>query len=177
MNSPRAAAPPAPAWPAALGLACRLAAGATFLYASLDKIADPAGFARAIFHYRLLPTTLLHPFALLLPWLEAVAGVALLAGLLRRGAALLAAGMTVVFLGAIAAALMRGLDISCGCFHTEGGHAVGIGLLWRDLLLLAVCLAPLGLGDRDRWALDALRGRGRRASPPPSAEIEISNRS
>jgi len=166
MNSPRAAQSPAPAWPTVLGLACRLAAGATFLYASLDKIADPAGFARAIFHYRLLPTALLHPFALLLPWLEAVAGVALLIGLLRRGAALLATAMTVMFLGAIAAALARGLDITCGCFHTEGGHAVGVGLLWRDLALLAACVAPLWLGARDRWALDALRSRGRRAGRP-----------
>ncbi len=166
MNSPHATQTPAPAWPAALGLACRFAAGATFLYASLDKIADPAGFARAIFHYRLLPTALLHPFALLLPWLEAVAGVALLAGLLRRGAALLATAMTVMFLGAIAAALARGLDITCGCFHTEGGHAVGVGLLWRDLALLAACLAPLWLGEHDRWTLDALRPRRRRTGCP-----------
>ncbi|MHB8077944.1 MAG: MauE/DoxX family redox-associated membrane protein [Candidatus Krumholzibacteriia bacterium] len=163
MTDPRVTPPPGPAWAAALGLACRLGAGATFLYASLDKIADPAGFARAVFHYRLLPLALLHPFALLLPWLEAVIGVALLAGLLRRGAALLAAGLTVVFLGAIAAALARGLDISCGCFHTAGGHAVGVGLLWRDLLLLAACLAPLGLGGRDRWTVDALRARRRSA--------------
>ena len=166
MNSPLATQTPAPAWPAALGLVCRFAAGATFLYASLDKIADPVGFARAIFHYRLLPTTLLHPFALLLPWLEAVAGVALLVGLLRRGAALLATAMTVMFLGAIAAALARGLDITCGCFHTEGGHAVGISLLWRDLALLAACLAPLWLGEHDRWTLDALRARRRRTEGP-----------
>ncbi len=168
MTDPRVAPAPAAAWPAALGLACRLAAGATFLYASLDKIADPAGFARAISHYRLLPFALLHPFALLLPWLEAVAGVALLAGLLRRGAGLLAAAMTVVFLGAIAAALARGLDISCGCFHTEGGDSVGIGLLWRDLALLAACLVPLWLGERDRWALDALRRRDRREGGLPT---------
>ena len=95
-----------------------------------------------------------------------MAGVALLAGLLRRGAALLAAAMTVMFLGAIAAALARGLDITCGCFHTEAGHAIGVGLLWRDLALLAACLAPLRLGERDRWTLDAQRTRGRRAGRP-----------
>jgi putative oxidoreductase len=140
-------------------LACRLAAGATFVYASLDKIAHPAAFAQAVANYRLVPGLLLHPFALLLPWAEAVAGVALALGLLRRGAALLAGGMTVMFLAAIATALARGLDISCGCFHTSGGHAVGIALLWRDLALLAACLAPLRLAGRDRWTLDALRRR------------------
>ena len=166
MNRRAAALPGRVAWPAALALACRLAAGATFLFASLDKIAHPAGFALAIFHYRLVPAALLHPFALLLPWIEAVVGIALLTGLWRRGAALLATAMTVMFLGAIAAALARGLDISCGCFHTEGGHAVGVGLLLRDLALLAACLAPLPLAGHDRWTVGALRPRPRRGAPP-----------
>ncbi len=137
-----------------LVLLARLAAGATFVYASLDKLADPAGFAQAAYNYRLLPAPLLHPFALLLPAVEAVVGLALLVGLARRGAALLASGMTVMFIAAIGAALVRGLDISCGCFHTRGGHDVGTSLLWRDLLLLAACLLPLLLAHRDRFSLD-----------------------
>ena len=59
----------------------------------------------------------------------------------------------VVFLAAIASALSRGLDISCGCFNTDGGHAVGVGLLWRDLLLLLACLPPL-LARHGGWGLD-----------------------
>jgi hypothetical protein len=46
-------------------------------------------------------------------------------------------------MAAIATALVRGLDISCGCFNTDGGHGVGLDLLWRDLLLLLACLPPL----------------------------------
>jgi uncharacterized membrane protein YphA (DoxX/SURF4 family) len=144
-----------------LVLLCRLAAGITFLYASLDKIGDPAGFARVVANYRLLPLPLLHVFALLLPWTEAVVGVALILGVAARGAALLASLMTTMFIGAIALALLRGLDISCGCFHTDGGHAVGLSLLWRDLLLLAACLLPLRLAH-DGWALSRLRRRPRK---------------
>lgn len=138
-----------------LVLVCRLAVGATFLYASLDKIADPSGFARAVANYRLLPLPALHAFALALPWAEAVVGAALVVGAAARGAALLASGMTVMFIGAIGLALLRGLDISCGCFHTDGGHAVGLSLLVRDLLLLAAGLAVL-LARHDGWALERL---------------------
>lgn len=139
-----------------LTLLCRLAVGGIFIWASLDKLAHPAAFAKAIHHYRLVPYPLLHPLALLLPAIEFVAGTALLAGWRRRGAAVLCLGMLLVFVAAIASALVRGLDISCGCFDTDGGHGVGLDLLWRDLLLLAACLPPLlsargGPGvDRDR---------------------------
>lgn len=128
-----------------IGLLCRLVVGGIFVYASLDKLADPAGFAQAIYHYRMAPLALLHPFALLLPMAELVLGAALILGVARRGAALLAAALSVLFLAAISTALLRGLDISCGCFHTDGGHAVGLSLLIRDVLLLLACLPPLWL--------------------------------
>ncbi len=126
-----------------LDLLIRILVGGTFVYASLDKIAHPAAFAMAIHHYRLLPLSLLHPLALLLPWLELTAGLALLLGRARRGAALLIVLMLLMFMGAIVSAMARDLDISCGCFHTEGGHAVGAAVLLRDVFLLAGGTAAL----------------------------------
>lgn len=126
-----------------LVLLCRLVVGGVFIYASLDKLAHPQAFAEVIHHYRIVPYALLHPSALLLPMVEFVLGVALILGIGRRGAALLAAVLLVLFMGGIASALIRNLDISCGCFNTDGGHAVGVSLLWRDLLLLLLCVPPL----------------------------------
>ena len=126
-----------------LVLACRLAVGGVYIYASLDKLGDPRGFAAVIFNYRLMPYVLLHPAAHLLPVLELIIGLALVLGVGRRGAALIAAGLTLVFVAAIASALVRHLDISCGCFNTDGGHQVGLDLLGRDLLLLLLCVPPL----------------------------------
>jgi putative oxidoreductase len=143
-----------------LTLACSLATGVVFLYASLDKIQHPAAFAQAIANYRMVPMPLLHTFAWLLPVAEAVVGIALIVGWQRRGAALLASLMTVMFIIAIASALSRGLDISCGCFDTAAGGSVGLDLLLRDILLLAAALVPL-LMARDRWTLDALLRRPR----------------
>lgn len=140
-------------WLRWMSLLCRLGVGGVFIYASLDKLLHPGAFATAISHYRLVPYALLHTSAMLLPVVEALVGLALVVGWQRRGAALICAGLLVVFLAAIASALSRGLDISCGCFHTDSGHAVGVGLLWRDLLLLLACLPPL-LGARGGPGLD-----------------------
>ncbi len=126
-----------------LVLLCRLAVGGVFIYASLDKLAHPQAFAEVIHHYRIVPMALLHPAALLLPMVEFVVGAALVLGLGRRGAALILAVLLLVFMGGIGSALLRNLDISCGCFNTDGGHGVGLSLLWRDLGLLLLCLPPL----------------------------------
>jgi len=126
-----------------LVLVCRLVVGVVFIFASLDKLQNPDAFALVIHHYRLVPYSLLHPFAMLLPMLELIVGLALVLGVRQRGAALLSILMNLMFIAALSSALYRGLDISCGCFHTDGGHGVGLTLLWRDALLLLACLPPL----------------------------------
>ncbi len=130
-------------WLAMVVLVCRLIVGAVFIFASLDKLQHPDAFALVIHHYRLVPYSMLHPFAILLPVLELVVGAALVLGFRQRGAALISVLMNLMFIGAISLALYRGLDISCGCFNTDGGHNVGFTLLWRDALLLLACLPPL----------------------------------
>ena len=139
-------------------LACRLIVGATFLYASLDKLAHPVAFAQSVHNYHLVPLALLHPFALLLPAVEATIGVALLVGFWRRGAALLGVVLSVMFLAALGSAIVRSLDISCGCFQTTGGHTVSVDLLLTDTLLLIACLLLL-LAPTVGWGIADLRRR------------------
>ncbi len=126
--------------PLPVRLVLRFLIGGTFVYASFDKIAHPDGFAQSVFYYRMVPEYLLHLFAIGLPWLELVAGLALMTGFRRRGAALLIAMLTVTFFIAITSALARDLDISCGCFNTGEGHSVGIDLLIRNSLMFLGCL-------------------------------------
>lgn len=118
----------------------------TFVVASLEKIANPGDFAQSIYRYRMWPLPLLHPFALLLPWVELMAGLALLLPALRRGAAILVGLMNLMFVVALGTALVRGLDIACGCFGA-GGHGVDLTLILRDLLMLLACI-PLALQRR-----------------------------
>ena len=68
-----------------LALAARLILGAVFIYASLDKIAHPAAFAKDVYNYQILPDALISLTAIGLPWLELIIGAFLLIGLFREG--------------------------------------------------------------------------------------------
>ena len=124
------------------------ALGAVFVYASWNKILAPREFARIIYHYQLIgPSARLgflpsNSLAVILPWVEAVLGALLVAGVWRREAAATAAGLLVVFLVAVGYALSQGLDIeNCGCFSVTGaGRAAGVTLLLQDLAMLAGAL-------------------------------------
>ena len=116
-------------------LICRIVLGGIFIYASLDKIAHPAEFAKAIGNYHVLPFGLENLLALTLPWLELLAGVALITGVMVDGAAIMVIIMNIVFIFAISQALARGISIECGCFSvtTEGGDNIGLQTIIRDI--------------------------------------------
>lgn len=113
-----------------LMLAVRCVLGFVFVYAAIEKISQPAEFAKAIANYHLLPLFSFNLFALVLPWVELLAGLSLVGGVYVRGSSLLIGILLVVFLVAGALALLRGLDISCGCFGPASASKVG----WAHLL-------------------------------------------
>jgi len=142
---------------ALLGLAARLYVGLIFVTASWHKLVEPGSFAVDIATYQILPLALVNPMAIVLPWIEIVAGLMLIVGFRTRAAALLVAGMMVMFTVAIAIALGKGLDMSCGCFASQGAAEDPISwrTIVRDLGWLALAVyvlildrRPLGL---DRW--------------------------
>lgn len=116
----------------------QLVLGMVFVVAGGLKVVNPAQFAVAVGHYRLLPPGLDNLMALTLPGVEVLAGGLLLAGIWRRAAALVIAGLTVMFLGAIVSALARGLNIECGCFGTVSGGRIGWESLGLDATLLGL---------------------------------------
>ena len=121
-----------------LVILCRLVLGGVFIYASLDKIANPAEFAKAIGNYHVLPFGLENLLALFLPWLELLTGILLIAGIMVDGATILIISMNIVFIFAISQALARGISIECGCFSvsTEGGSNIGFQTILRDVVYL-----------------------------------------
>jgi uncharacterized membrane protein YphA (DoxX/SURF4 family) len=100
----------------ALGAACRLLLGGLFIYTAISKLFDPADFARFIAAYRLLHPDLVNLAAITLPWIELTAGALLVLGVWPQSAALVIAGMLGLFLGAGFLAVVRGMQIECGCF-------------------------------------------------------------
>ena len=115
--------------------------GLFFLAAALPKFAAPHELALAIFRYHLLPDSLINTAALLLPWLELCAALALLHPAWRPAGALWLAGLLSLSTAAIALSLARGLDIDCGCFTLQPGRShISLWNLARNIALIALTL-------------------------------------
>lgn len=124
-----------------LTLIIRLIVGGIFIYASLDKITNPAQFARIVYNYHLLPAALINIFALTLPWVELLCGIFLVVGYKQEGSVLILNLLILAFIMALTVNLFRGVNIECGCF-TVSSKAKGniIDLLLRDIGLLVLTL-------------------------------------
>jgi uncharacterized membrane protein YphA (DoxX/SURF4 family) len=133
-------------------LLIRLILGGVFLYAGVQKIADPQAFAGSIAAYRILPYFGNYLAAAVIPWLEVLCGLLLVAGWRTRGAAAVIVLLTVVFMAALASILVRGLDIDCGCFRPGGGKTSAWTALVRDFFLCGGALAVLS-GTKRRSSL------------------------
>jgi uncharacterized membrane protein YphA (DoxX/SURF4 family) len=155
---------------AIFALAARLYLAAIFLFACWHKILEPAAFALDIATYQILPLGLVNPLAIVLPWVELAAGLMLLLGFRSRAAALLVAGMMVMFTVAISIAVAKGLDMSCGCFASQGSAEDPIS--WRTILRDTSWLflaAYVFIFDRRPLGLDRLyRRRKDAATQEPS---------
>jgi len=119
----------------------RLMLGAVFLYASYDKIMHPEAFTQAVYNYQILPDAAVNLMALILPWLEALLGLCLIAGFWLPGATIVSTGLLAVFIGALVFNQIRGLDIHCGCFSTDTtADPAGLWTIARDAGLLALAV-------------------------------------
>jgi uncharacterized membrane protein YphA (DoxX/SURF4 family) len=114
-----------------------IALGLVFLAAGVLKIADPIAFAVSLALQRVLPLSLIGPVAILLPWVEVVAGLALIATRRYRDAAgWLILSLLIPFTVVIVVSMTRGTGDSCGCFG-EGANFLNrpeVGLIRNALL-------------------------------------------
>ena len=111
--------------------------GFVFIYAGILKISDPSGFSDAINNYDLVPLISVNFFAIILPWIELVAGLFLLFGVFVKENSFIISVLLIVFILAIIISLGRGLNIECGCFGTSSGTKVGITKLVENIVLLS----------------------------------------
>jgi len=107
-----------------------------FIFAGATKAYDPSEFAREIARYQLVPWTVSVLGAIYLPWLEMLTGILLLLKRFERGALLIVTVLLLVFSGALASAMVRGLNIDCGCFGRAFAATGTLTPLIRNLVLL-----------------------------------------
>lgn len=121
---------------------CRIILGGVFIYASIDKILHLHDFAKIIDNYQLVPGILVTFPAIVLPWVEMISGLFLVAGIFRRASALILSAMLLMFSIAITINLIRGITFDCGCFSTAATASGNdpVTLMLRDILLLILGL-------------------------------------
>ena len=94
----------------------RILIGSIFIFAAIDKIANPDAFAKSINNFHVLPYSMINIPALILPWVELLCGILVLMGIKQKASSLLISAMLAVFIIAIIVAIFRGYNINCGCF-------------------------------------------------------------
>ena len=113
----------------------RLILGTVFIWASFDKILDPASFAKNISNYHVIPFGLENTIAIILPWLEFLIGTGMILGIMVDGSIIISSFLLLLFNILIAQAILRGFNIECGCGLKEG-QMVGIEKIIENFVLL-----------------------------------------
>jgi uncharacterized membrane protein YphA (DoxX/SURF4 family) len=162
-------------------LVLRLVLGGLFLFAASVKLSDPQGFFDSVHAFR-LPAYFTQNLGLnlgdvahlerlatfVVPWLELLAGLALVFGYATRGAALVLSALLLFFLFGIYTVLARKMDVTCGCFgkfEIPCRGAIGWCHVGRNSVLLVFGLMVL-FGGPGRFALEGVKRAC--ASPKPA---------
>jgi putative oxidoreductase len=112
--------------------------GGVFIFAGMEKIADPTAFAKSIYNYKLFPQALINLAAVIIPWIEVTAGILLIFHIYPKENAAILNTLLVLFNIIVIISITRGLNIDCGCFGTAGGSRVG----WLKVLENSVLFLP-----------------------------------
>jgi uncharacterized membrane protein YphA (DoxX/SURF4 family) len=116
----------------------RIAFAGLFVYGGVTKLFDPKAFAATISAYDLMPEALLPVFAVGLPLIETIAGLALV--LDRVWGLHLIKGLLALFVFVLGYGILGDLNVDCGCFGAEElDKQAGLReAFYRDLILIGV---------------------------------------
>lgn len=123
-------------------LTARWILGLTFIYASYHKILAPGDFAKIVYGYGLFPHVVINLIAIILPFMELAAGLALILGIYPRSAVLIINAMLIAFIVVLSINLIRGHEFNCGCFSAKdaGYFSSAESTLIRDIIYLLLGL-------------------------------------
>ena len=142
-------------------MAARWFLGATFIYASYSKILAPAVFAKIIYGYDLFPAMFINLLAIILPFVELIAGLALIIGFYPRSATLIINAMLLAFIISLSINVIRGHEFDCGCFAigADSQSTFSGPLLIRDFIYFALGSFVLFYRNSRRLCMGAIEKR------------------
>lgn len=123
--------------------AARLGLGFLFLVAAAGKLRDPIKFMGGMDQYGLVHGDVLPLGAAAMPGMELLAGLLLVLGWRSRAAATVISTLLLIFIGAMLAAMHKGLELDCSCFDLMGADP---SLESLSPVLLNAALAGIGAG-------------------------------
>ncbi|MCP4133484.1 MAG: DoxX family membrane protein [bacterium] len=138
----------------------RILMGLLFIYSGFFKALDTGAFYNIIVMYKIIPVSWAAYPAIVLPFLEMILGLFLIAGYKTRASAFLSILLMGMFTVFIAINVARGETFDCGCFELSRmgigiNENVSITLVIRDLVMLIV-LFVIFLPGRQFLSLDSL---------------------
>ena len=120
---------------------CRYGLGAVFLVAGGMKLAHPVAFFSDLLGFGVpFPEMFLRVVAVNLPWLEVLVGLGLLLNFWPETVRPVVSVLCLVFVLMLGQAVLRGLDLNCGCFGAAGAgwfERPDVALVRAGLLLAA----------------------------------------
>ena len=133
-------------------LLLRFYIGGIFIYAGIHKINHTGQFLLAIATYGVVPFWACEILAEVLPWVELISGILLVAGIGARYAASLIGLLLVMFSYAIFINLLRHTKIPCRCF-SAGGSIISWWTFLRDIIWLLMAIYLCSLKHHPLWKL------------------------
>jgi uncharacterized membrane protein YphA (DoxX/SURF4 family) len=113
--------------------------GGLFLVSGITKLRDTRRFTDIVRAYQLLPAPVTPLVGRLLPWVELLAGAALIAGVGLPVSSLIAAALLVAFAVAVGINILRGRhELACGCFGLDARRRLSWTMVLRNLGLAAL---------------------------------------
>lgn len=129
----------------------KFAIGLVFIFAGIEKIAEPAIFSDSIANYKLLPLAAVNIFAIAIPWIEVISGILLIFDKYVKENAFIFNSLMILFTLMVLIAVLRGLDINCGCYGTAAAQKVGLEKILENIGLIIIGLYVFFFADNSKY--------------------------
>ena len=118
----------------------RFLLGCVFIFAGVEKISSPNAFFTAIMNYQIFGEFFSNLIALFLPWIELFVGVLIVFNVYLKENLAIYSLLLILFNLLVFSAMIRGLNIDCGCFGEGGSLKVGFFKLAENFGFLFIAI-------------------------------------
>lgn len=116
----------------------RLALAFIFIISSIEKMKNPYAFALSVDAYQIFPNWIINLSVLLIPWFELFIAFGLIFRYKLKANLILYILLMLLFTLLVVVAIIKGLDIECGCYG-ESSSKVGLTKLLENILIMIGC--------------------------------------